>query len=139
MEDESDEYYKEKRFVEAARVYEMKAESTPESVEKVRLYQKAALAYKELGSTEDKVRCQLATIDYIRVEDRVNCLIECWRDYFRAVAVYQYEVSFEWKGEVNNLDPHYNERMRTIYPNLLRYKKSYQHKGKMTKNNYLRY
>jgi hypothetical protein len=102
-------YFKQHKFPDAATLYEAEAEKTRDIAEKVLLYNKAASAYHEYGSPDDEVRCLLATIDYLQDEANVQCLVSCWKVYIRASALYQYETSFEWKGENENLDPQYGE------------------------------
>ena len=53
--------------------------------------------------------------DFLYGEEKIDCLVLCWKVYITAIAVYQYETGFEWKGEVENLDPSYSETIQAYY------------------------
>jgi hypothetical protein len=52
---------------------------------------------------------------FLQDEEKFECLIACWKTFIKAIAAYQYETSFEWKGEVENLDPSYGNTIEKYY------------------------
>jgi len=111
----ADEYFKQHRYGEAAKLFEAEAESTNNASHKISLYKKAASAYHEHGSYDDEARCLLSASSLLEGEEKVDCLISCWKVYITAIAVFQYDTGFEWKGEVENLDDSYAETIQAYY------------------------
>ena len=115
MTDSADDYFKQHKFVEAARLFEAEAELMDDASYKISLYKKAATAYHELGSFDDEAKCLMSVCSLLDGEDKIDCLVSCWKAYIMAIAVFQYETGFEWKGEVENLDGSYNETIQDYY------------------------
>ena len=111
----AEEYYKLHKYVEAAKLFEAEAESTNDASSKISLYRKAASAYHEYGSYDEETRCLMLVSDFLYGEEKIDCLVLCWKVYITAIAVYQYETGFEWKGEVENLHGSYEETIRGYY------------------------
>jgi hypothetical protein len=105
----ADDYFKQYKYSEAARLYETAAESAIDTSQKIALYKKAAEAYHELGSTDEEARCLVYASNLLDGEEKIDCLVLCWKAYITAIAVFQYDTSFEWKGEDENLNASYSE------------------------------
>jgi hypothetical protein len=56
----ADEYLKQRKYCEAAKLFESEAESTNNVPHKIGLYKKASLAYHEYGSYDDEARCLMS-------------------------------------------------------------------------------
>ena len=115
MTSNADDHFKQHRCIEAAKLYEDAAQSTKEVSNKIELYKKAAAAYDEYGSYDEEVRCLMLACSLLRGEDKVDCLVLCWKAYIKAIAVFQYDTGFEWKGEIENLNPSYGETIENYY------------------------
>jgi hypothetical protein len=102
-------------LVNKAKLYEAQAISAGNDSERITLYKKAAAVHHELGSYMEEAHCLAQASKLLHGEERTECLISCWGVYITAIAVYQYEAGFEWKGEVKNLDPSYDEKLRHYY------------------------
>ena len=104
---DADFYLKNKQYRKAAKLYEEKAETTNIKPKKILLYQKAIEAYRELGSTDNEVRCLITISRLVDGSSKIDYLLACWRAYIKAIERYKYETRFEWKGEKNNIDEDY--------------------------------
>jgi hypothetical protein len=101
--------------VELARRYESLAGEAKDDSKKVILFKKAAAMHHELGSYLEEARCLSLACGLLAGEDKVECLVLCWGVYINAIAIYQFEVGFEWKGEEENLDSSYMETIGRFY------------------------
>jgi len=111
----ADEYSKQHKYGEAAKLYEAEAESTNDASHKISLYKKAASAYHEYGSYDEEARCMMSACSLLDGDEKIECLISCWKAYITAIAVYQYDTGFEWRGEAENLDPSYSNTIQGYY------------------------
>lgn len=109
MTKEADIFYEQKQFVKAAKLYEEAAQKSMDDAQKIISYRKAASSYKELGLVDDEVRCLIQTSEFLGDQEKIDCLINCWEAYITAIAVFQYETSYEWKGQDENLNDAYFE------------------------------
>jgi hypothetical protein len=100
---------------ELARLYEAQAGEDGDDSKRVILYKKAAAVHHELGSYLEEARCLSLACDLLAGEDKVDCLVLCWGVYINAIAVYQYEAGFEWRGDEENLDSSYVEKIGRLY------------------------
>jgi tetratricopeptide (TPR) repeat protein len=113
--EEADLLYKQHKYGEAARIYLKLAESSADCAQKTGFYRRAAEAYHELGSFDEETACLQKTCDLLQGEERIDCLISMFNVYILAIAVYQYDTGFEWKGEPENLQEGYGETIRNYY------------------------
>jgi hypothetical protein len=111
----ADDYLRHKKYSEAPKLFEEAAKSANDVKSTIAFYRKAAEAYDDLGSYEEEARCLMITSTFLQGKEKIDCLIACWKTYIKAIAVYQYEASFEWKGEVENLDPSYGKTIEKYY------------------------
>jgi len=115
LDDEADFLIKQLKYSEAARIYLKRAEASEDSVQKIGFYRKAAEAYHELGSFDEEVACMLRACHLVTGEAKIDCLVSVFRIYIVAIAVFQYDTGFEWKGEQENLHDGYDETIRGYY------------------------
>jgi hypothetical protein len=101
--------------IELARSYEVQAAQAVDDQQKLAFYRKAAAAYNYLGAYHEEARCLSLTCDLLKGEAKVDCLVSIWGICIKAITVYKYETSFEWKGEDENLDPRYKEILSMYY------------------------
>lgn len=102
-------------LVELARLYEAQVSQALDDSQRVTLLKKAAAAHHELGYYNEEARCLSLACGLLEGEGRLDCLVSRWGVYITAIAVYEYEAGFEWKGETKNLDPSYSETIRQYY------------------------
>lgn len=115
MTNDAEKYNKLNKYSEAAKLFEAEADSTNDVPLKICRFRKAASSYHEYGSYDEEARCLMFASDLLYGEKKIDCLVSCWRVYITAIAVYQYDAGFEWKGEVENLDPSYSETIQAYY------------------------
>jgi hypothetical protein len=113
--DKADEYLKQHKYSEAAKLFEAEAKSTNNAPEKIVLYKKASRAYHEYGSYDDEARCLMSACSLLDGDEKLDCLVSCWKTYITAIAVFQYDTGFEWKGEAENLHESYDETIQGYY------------------------
>jgi hypothetical protein len=113
--DEAGSLFKQYKYGEAARIYLELAETSTDSVQKIGFYRKAAEAYHELGSYDEETACMLRACHLLEGEEKIDCLVSVFRIYIVAIAVFQYDTGFEWKGEPENLHEGYDETIRGYY------------------------
>jgi tetratricopeptide (TPR) repeat protein len=111
----AEEYLKQHKYFEAAKIFEAEAESTNNASHKISLYKKASQTYHEYGSYDDEARCLFQASNFLEDEEKIGCLVSCWKTYVTAIAVFQYDTGFEWKGEAENLHESYAETIQNYY------------------------
>ena len=111
----ADEFLKQYKYSEAARIFEAEAESANNTSQKISLYKKASLAYHELGSYNEEARCLILVSSLLDGEEKIDVLVSCWKVYIMAIAVFQYDTGFEWKGEIENIHESYSETIQDYY------------------------
>jgi hypothetical protein len=102
-------------LLDLAKLYEDQAAQATNEQQRVLLYRKAAATHHELGSYIEEARCISQVSELLEGAERIDCLVSKWGVYITAIAVYKYETSFEWKGESENLDPHYEKILKMYY------------------------
>jgi tetratricopeptide (TPR) repeat protein len=113
--DKADYLFKQHKYHAAAKIYYELVETTLDNIQKTVFYRKAAEAYHELGSFDQEAECLLKLSNILEGEEKIDCLVSVWRTYIMAIAVFQYETGFEWKGESDNLDEAYNYTIRGYF------------------------
>jgi hypothetical protein len=113
--DEADSLFKQYRYGEAARVYLKLAETSADNALKIGFIGRAAEAYHELGSYSEEASCTLRVCSLLEGGEKIDCLVSAFRIYILAIAVFQYDAGFEWKGEPENLHEGYDETIRGYY------------------------
>ena len=115
MIEKADSLFKQYKFIEAAKIYLELADKSTEVIHKIEFIRKAAMAFHELGSYNEEAECMLQTCPLLEEEEKIECLVSVWRIYIMAIAVFQYERSFEWRGEAENLDEAYFETIEGYF------------------------
>ncbi len=111
----ADKYQKQHKYSEAAKLLVAEAEKTNNASQKISLYKKASLAYHEYGSYDEEARCLMSACSLLDGDEKLDCLVSCWKTYITAIAVFQYDTGFEWKGEAENLHGSYDETIQSYY------------------------
>jgi len=115
MYNEAEELFKNAKYNEAAKIFFKLAELTNKKEDKKKYLQKAADSYQKIGSLDEEAACIFEISTLCEGKEKVDHLVSVWRIYILAIAVYQYDTSFEWKGEVNNLNGSYEEKINNYY------------------------
>jgi hypothetical protein len=113
--DEAGDLFSQHKYGEAAEVYLKLADASTGVPSKIGFYRKAAEAYHELGSFDQEAACLLHACRLLEGDEKIDCLVSVFRVYIVAIAVFQYDAGFEWKGEVENLHDGYDETIRCFY------------------------
>jgi hypothetical protein len=88
---------------------------TQDTAHKTVLLRKAADTYHQLVSFDEEAQCLISLSNLLESDERIDCLVSAWRIYILAIAVFQYDTSFEWKGESENLCGSYSETIRDYF------------------------
>jgi hypothetical protein len=102
----AEDHMKKRRFTDAGKCYEMVAAAVEDKKDIVRFLKKAALAYDQWRDSENTVRCYRAASQFLEGMEKAECLLDCWRVYVSAIAEYEWECCFEWRGDENHADDH---------------------------------
>lgn len=116
----ADESNKLRKFSEAGRQYEEAANISTELLEKLELLKKAREAFHESGMTEEEIRCYLTISEFLIKIDKADCLYSCWLLYLRQIVAYEYDCSFEWRGEISGTHDSYQENLNNIQSKALK-------------------
>ena len=112
---EAEVLYKNHKYLEAAKIYLDLAKAEEEPSQKIVFIGKAADAYHQMCAFDEEVEC-LLTLGRLREgEERINCIVSAWRVYIMAIAIFQYETGFEWKGNPENLTDSYDETITNYF------------------------
>lgn len=87
-----------REFIDAARCLQEAAGIPEGAVERAELLERAAAVYEEYGWTEAAARCYLSAAQLLDGERKAACLLRCFRLHIEAIAEYQYDCSWEWRG-----------------------------------------
>ena len=109
MSKEAESLYKQHKYSEAAKIYLDLAKVTNDNSRKIILFEKAVDAFHQLGACDEESECLLNLSSLLVGGEKLNCLVSAWRVYIMAIAVFQYDSGFEWKGEPENLNVSYDE------------------------------
>ena len=112
---EAETLYKKHNYREAAKIYLNLADMTQELPRKTILISKAVDAYHQMGSYDEEAECLLYLSKLLEGEEKLNCIISAWKVYIMAIAVFQYETGFEWKGDLENLNGSYDETITNYF------------------------
>lgn len=98
---EAEESIKQRKFSDAGRYSERAAAIADDKKETVALLKKAAEAFRESRSTHDEIRCYLNAGRLSEGKEKAESLLSCWRAYIQRIVDYEYDCSFEWRGETD--------------------------------------
>ena len=98
---EAEIFLKQKKFSDAGRCFEKAAAITDDKREMVVLLKKAAEAFREPRSISDEIRCHLNASRLLEGNEKAESLLACWRANIQGIVDYEYDCSFEWRGETN--------------------------------------
>jgi tetratricopeptide (TPR) repeat protein len=99
-------YMNKRRFSDAGRCYEMVAAAVDDKRETVEFLRKAAEAYDKWRDSDNIARCYKEASQFLEGMEKAECLLDCWRVYISAIAEYEWECCFEWRGDNSHADDH---------------------------------
>ena len=97
------------KYIDAGRFYEKAAESAFHKSQAVKLLKKASEAYKTCGMYKDANRCSEKALLFMDDNQKVQYLMESWRDIIDTITHFEYDCSFEWRGETNGSHDSYQK------------------------------
>ena len=106
---EADEALQNRKFMDAGRFYEKAAETTRHKKQTAKLLRKASEAYRKSGRYKEADRCYQNAVQLLDGQQKVNCLMDGWKDLINTIVHFEYDCSFEWRGETDGSHDSYQE------------------------------
>lgn len=91
----------ENRYTDAGRCYERASESVHDKETASELLIKASEAFKKPGSFNKAARCCQKAAELLEGKGKAACLMASWKILMDAIAEFEYDCGFEWRGESN--------------------------------------
>ena len=105
----AEEAYQNKQYIEAGRCYEEAAQTTPHKAQAAKLFKKASGAYRVCSMDKKAERCLHYAIEFASGNLKADCLMECWENIIDTIVHFEYDCSFEWRGETDGSHDSYKE------------------------------
>ena len=106
---EADEALKNRKYSDAGRCYEKAAETTHHKTQAAKLLRKASETFRKTGMYKDADRCYQNAVKLLDGEQKAECLMDCWKDLMETIVHFEYDCSFEWRGETDGSHDSYQE------------------------------
>jgi hypothetical protein len=98
---EADAAIEKNNYIKGSRLYEKAAENSSGQT-KAELYRKASKIYRDHGMYSDAARCYQNAVKLLEGDEKAACLFWCWEAFIEAIVHFEYDCSFEWRGETNS-------------------------------------
>lgn len=98
-----------RKYIDAGRCFEKAAETTHHKTQAAKLLRKASAAYGDCGMYREADRCFQNAIQLLDGEQKAECLMECWENVIETIVHFEYDCSFEWRGETDGSHDSYQE------------------------------
>jgi tetratricopeptide (TPR) repeat protein len=89
------------RYTDAGRCYERASESVHDKETAAALLIKASEAFRKPGSFNNAARCCQKAAELLEGKGKAVCLMASWQILMDAIAAFEYDCGFEWRGETN--------------------------------------
>lgn len=96
-------------YADAGRCYEQAAEIAPQKSQAVRLFRKASEVFRHSGMNEETDRCFQKALRLLEGSYKVEYLMDRWKDLITTIVQFEYDCSFEWRGETDGTHDSYLE------------------------------
>lgn len=106
---EAEEALQNRKYADAGRCYEKAAESTRHKTQAAKLLRKASETYRDSGMVKEADRCFQNAVQLLDGEQKAECLMDCWKDVIETIVHFEYDCSFEWRGETDGSHDSYQE------------------------------
>jgi len=100
---------KNRKYIDAGRCYEKAAETTRHKTQAAELLRKASETYRDSGMYKEADRCYQNTVQLLDGEQKAEYLMDCWKDLIEDIVHFEYDCSFEWRGETDGSHDSYQE------------------------------
>jgi hypothetical protein len=100
--EEAEAFLQARKFRDAGHCYELAAEQADTKNQKADLLRKAAAVYDEERMTDDAVRCLRQASGFLETMQKAECLMAGFRVLILAIAGYEYDCGFEWRGATDD-------------------------------------
>ena len=97
------------QYDDAGQYYEKAAETTRHKSQATKLLKKASEAYRNCWMHEKAERCCKHAIELMDGNQKARYLLECWEDIIETIVHFEYDCSFEWRGETDGSHDSYQE------------------------------
>ena len=106
---EAEEALQKGKYAEAGRCFEKAAETTRHQSQAAKLLKNASKAYRESGSYEEADRCYQKALRLLDGQQKADYLLDGFKDLIDTIVHFEYDCSFEWRGETDGSHDSYQE------------------------------
>jgi tetratricopeptide (TPR) repeat protein len=106
---EAEEALKNRKYIDAGRCYEKAAETIHHKSQAAKLLRKASGAYRDSGMYPEADRCYQSAVQLLNGEQKAECIMDHWKDLIDTIVHFEYDCSFEWRGETDGSHDSYQE------------------------------
>ena len=89
------------RHADAGYFYEKAAEMTRHQAQAAKLFKKAFRSFADAWRKDDAERCLQRALELMDGNQKAMLLVECWKDMVDTIVHFEYDCSFEWRGETD--------------------------------------
>ena len=104
--------YQNKQYFEAGRYYEKAAETTLRKSQAAKLLRSASDIYRNAGKYANADECYQKAILLLEGQQKAECLMDSWKDLIDTIVHFEYDCSFEWRGETDGSHDSYEEDLK---------------------------
>ena len=97
------------QYLEAGQFFEKAAGTIRHKSQASKLLIKASEAYRRCWKTEDAERCSQRAVELMDGDQKTQYLLELWKDAIETIVHFEYDCSFEWRGETDGSHDSYQE------------------------------
>jgi len=106
---EAETAYQNKQFMDACQCYEKAAETTLHKAQAGKLLRIASGIYQEAGGINKAEECLQKAILLLEGHQKAECLLERWKKTINTIVHFEYDCSFEWRGETDGSHDSYED------------------------------
>jgi tetratricopeptide (TPR) repeat protein len=111
---EAEEAYQNKQYFEAGRCYEEAAETTLHKSQAGKLFRSASDVYRNAGKPANADECYQKAIHLLEGQQKAECILDGWKDLIDTIVHFEYDCSFEWRGETDGSHDSYEEDLKQL-------------------------
>lgn len=103
-----------RKYIDAGRCFEKAAETILQNSQAGKLFRKASKIYRESGRYKEADRCYQKAVQLLDGQQKAECLLDSWIDLIDTIVHFEYDCSFEWRGETDGSHDSYHEDLNQI-------------------------
>lgn len=102
------------KYSDAGRCYEKAAETTHHKAQAAKLLMKASEAYRYCRMYTEADRCSVGAVKLMDDNQKAQYLLTRWKEIIKNIVEFEYDCSFEWRGDTNGSHDSYLEDIKKL-------------------------